>query len=96
MDKHTVTSKLRERAGELASAGLRHLYLHGSVVRGQERANSDVDLAADFATGLSLVDLLRIEGLLSDILGTKVDLADAARLKDRIRENFEREAELVF
>ena len=37
-----------------------------------------------------------IKNRLSDILGVEADLADAERLKDEVRTNFDREAELVF
>ena len=46
MDKSTVIARLREHEPELKAAGIIHLGLHGSVVRGNVTSCSDVDLIA--------------------------------------------------
>ena len=55
----------------------------GSVARGEDRPDSDVDLLADFPPGLSLLGLDRLQADLEGILGTRVDLIPAADLKTR-------------
>jgi len=98
MDKETVIATLRAHEAELKNAGIVHLHLHGSVVRGVAGPRSDVDLAAQF-------DRVKVRGILaevglqnrlSDILGAVADLAAFDRLEAEVRRNFEREAELVF
>ena len=59
---------------------------------------SDVDLIAEFDTAreYSLLDRVRLENWLADMLGVKVDLASAGMLKDDVRERAAREAVLAF
>ena len=99
MDKSTIIGKLREHEAELKAEGVEHLFLHGSYARGTAvRELSDVDLIAEFDTSreFSLVDRVRLENRLADMLGTKVDLAPAQMLKDDVRERAAREAVLAF
>jgi predicted nucleotidyltransferase len=48
MNKENVKATLRAHEPELKAEGIIHLHLHGSVVRGEARPESDVDLAAQF------------------------------------------------
>jgi len=52
-----------------------YLGLFGSVARGEDTVNSDVDLLIDFNRPKSLFDLADVKIYLQDILGRKVDLA---------------------
>jgi predicted nucleotidyltransferase len=99
MDKALIIAKLREHEPELKAAGVEHLFLHGSYARGTAlRELSDVDLIAEFDTAreYSLLDRVRLENRLADMLGVKVDLAPARMLKDDVRERAAREAVLAF
>ena len=98
MDKSIVVAKLREHEPELKAAGIVRLSIFGSVARGDSSAQSDVDLMAelDSSKQFSLLDMVRLENRLADILGAKVDLAPARALKDGIRERATREAVLAF
>jgi uncharacterized protein len=98
MDKSTVLAKLRAHETELKAAGIVHLSIFGSVARGDSSAQSDVDLMAelDSSKQFSLLDMVRLENRLADILGAKVDLAPSQALKDEIRERATREAVLAF
>ena len=98
MDKVTVIAKLREYEPELKAAGILRLSLFGSVARGEASSASDVDLMAEFDSSkeFSLLDMVRLENRLADILGVRVDLTPARALKNRIRERAIREAVLAF
>lgn len=98
MHKDVVKAKLLSLEPALKAAGIIHLHLHGSVVRGDATPESDVDVAAQFdkTNRLSLIDLVGLQNMMSDTLGVEVDLCDADRLKEHVRNNFDREAELVF
>jgi predicted nucleotidyltransferase len=99
MDKALIIAKLREHEPELRAAGVEHLFLHGSYARGTAlRELSDVDLIAEFDTAreYSLLDRVRLENRLADMLGVKVDLAPAMMLKEDVRERAAREAVLAF
>jgi predicted nucleotidyltransferase/DNA-binding XRE family transcriptional regulator len=74
-----------------AAHGVRNLGVFGSVARGEDRPDSDVDLLADLPPGLSLFGLGRVEADLEAILGSRVDLTPAADLKPGVRARVERD-----
>src|SRR5215467_7814614 len=88
MDRSTVLSILREHEPELKAAGIRRLFLFGSVARGEASSESDVDLMAEFdpAKQFSILDLVHMENRLADMLGVSVDLSSAVVMKERILE----------
>ena len=98
LNKHDVLDMLREHATELRAAGIAHLRLHGSVVRGDSSVESDVDLIAQFdsSKGLTLIQMVQLENRLSDLLGARVELSSQDMLKAPVREAAAREAVLAF
>ena len=74
-----------------AAHGIQNLRVFGSVARGEDRPDSDVDLLADLPPGLSLFGLGRAEADLEAILGARVELIPAADLKPGVRERAERD-----
>lgn len=98
MNKGCVIETLRRHEPELKAAGIVHLRLFGSVARGEESAESDVDLMADFdrSRRLTLFDMARLENRLSDLLGEKVELCPAASMKEPVRARALREAVHAF
>lgn len=83
--------RLRRARGEvqsvLASAGMSHPRVFGSVARGEDREGSDLDLMVTANESVGLMALARIEAELGQILGMKVDLV----LDDAIRADLEEE-----
>ena len=65
----------------LARYGLSNARLFGSVARGDEGSESDVDLLVDVPPGVGLVTLGRCQAELERILGAQVDLVPAGDLK---------------
>ncbi len=98
MQRPEIIEKLRAHRAELRAAGIVHLRLHGSVARGEASVNSDVDLIAEFEPGrrLTLIDMVKLENRLHDLLGVKVDLSPANTLKEPVRRRADREAVLAF
>ena len=90
-----VGRRVRRHRQDLISAaaahGIQNLRVFGSVARGEDRPDSDVDLLADLPPGLSLFGLGRVEAELEAILGTRVDLIPAADLKPGVRKRVERD-----
>jgi uncharacterized protein len=87
-----VGRRVRRHRQDLVAAaahGVSNLRVFGSVARGEDRPDSDVDLLADFPPELSLFGLSRLEADLEAILGTRVDLIPAADLKPGVRERVE-------
>ena len=76
---------------------VRRLALFGSVLRGELRPDSDLDVLVDFeeghTPGFAFFD---IEAELSRILGRSVDLNTPQFLNPTIRQRVEAEAEAVF
>ena len=75
------------------AAGIRRLSLFGSVARGDDAAESDVDLAAELdpAAGIDLVSLIGLERRLGEMLGRPVDLLPEPVEKPRLRATIERD-----
>lgn len=99
MDRDRIIATLRAHEPELKAAGVVRLRIFGSVARGEHGTDSDLDILVDFADtsgGVSLLELVRLENRLSDLLGIHVDLVQGKSLKSRVRRNVEREAILAF
>ncbi|MHB8296687.1 MAG: helix-turn-helix domain-containing protein [Acidimicrobiales bacterium] len=65
----------------LSRYGLANARMFGSVARGEEGSESDVDLLVDVPEGVGLVTLGRCQAELEGLLGTRVDLVPAGDLK---------------
>ncbi len=93
-----VIAALRAHEAELRDAGVRRLSLFGSVARGDEHADSDVDLAAEFDPGarMDLFRLAALERRVAEIVGRRVDLMPEPTEKPRLRANIERDRRLAF
>jgi hypothetical protein len=98
VDKNRILEILRSHAPELQAAGIAHLRLFGSVVRGEATPESDVDLMADFdpTKTITLMTLGGFDQRLRELLGTDVDLCTAHLLKPHVREHALREAVVAF
>jgi predicted nucleotidyltransferase len=69
----------------VGSAGGSNLRVFGSVARGEDTSDSDVDLLVDLPEDTSLFAVLALEGTLERILKVKVDLSPVGSLKPRVR-----------
>ena len=98
MNKEEVINKLRAHESELKAAGIVRLSVFGSVARGENSPESDVDLLADFdkSKHYTLLTMGRLENRLADLLGTRVDLSSPEWLKESVRKQAMREAVLAF
>lgn len=76
----------------VAEAGGSNLRVFGSVARGEDRPDSDVDLLVDLPEGTGLFTLQALEGRLRRILKVDVDLTPPGSLKPRVRAEAEAEA----
>ncbi len=65
---------------------VKQIGIFGSYARGEQKKQSDVDLLVEFeeSSNLTLLDFIRLENYLSDLLGVKVDLVEKQTLKPRI------------
>ncbi|MDA8329751.1 MAG: helix-turn-helix domain-containing protein [Candidatus Dormibacteraeota bacterium] len=68
-----------------ARYGVLGLAVFGSVARGEERPDSDVDLLGELPTGMGLFGLGRLQSDLEAVVGLPVDLIPAGDLKPNLR-----------
>jgi uncharacterized protein len=83
---------------ELRRRGVRHLAVFGSVARGDDRPDSDIDLAVEIEPGRSF-SLFRMEEtrlFLEDALRQRVDLEEIESFRPHVRAAFERERIPIF
>ena len=70
---------------EIKSVVARHkgraVAIFGSVARGEETPDSDIDFLVDMEKGASLFDLIRIEMALEDLLPCRSDVISLGGLK---------------
>jgi predicted nucleotidyltransferase len=93
-----VRSRLAAKEPELRRRGVRHLALLGSIARGEDRADSDVDLAVEIEERqpFSLIRMEETQLLLEDALLRRVDLGEIDSFRPTVRDAFERDRILIF
>jgi uncharacterized protein len=78
-----VTSKRKQVLDVAARHHANRVRLFGSVARGDDRPDSDIDFLVDFSQDSSLFDLMRMTRELEELLGHKVDVVSTGGLTDR-------------
>ena len=86
MEREEITRILALHRKELEGLGVRSLALFGSVVRGEARPDSDVDILVKFSKPVGLFEFIRLKHRLEEILGRSVDLVTRAALKPQLRD----------
>lgn len=102
MTKEEIIAKLLEHRSEFEAAGVRHMSLFGSVARGDDRPDSDIDIAvaleerviqSGFGYFSTLEDVReKIEGM----TGRSVDVLPEPVSKERLRRELERDRVIAF
>lgn len=79
---------LREEKTNLSRLGIERIGIFGSIIRGEARPDSDIDILIDLApdSELTLFSLIEIEQRLSEKLDSKIDLVLSSDLKPYIAE----------
>lgn len=79
---NTLRNEKRAEILRLAEThGARNIRVFGSVVRADNRDDSDVDLLVEFDKGKSLLDLIGLKLDLENLLGAKVDVVTPNSLR---------------
>jgi uncharacterized protein len=83
-----LTLLLRDRRDEIVAAaarhGVRNVRVFGSVARGEETAESDVDLLVDLDPGVGMFALGALEVELEELLGREVDVVIERALRESV------------
>ena len=82
--RERVTAVRTELCAIVERFGGRNPRLFGSVARGQDGPGSDVDLMVDLGRGLGIFALMRIQDEAEQLLGTRVDVVDAAGMDPQV------------
>lgn len=89
MNKNEIITELRNLDEEICGkyrAKVKGVF--GSVIRGEDRQGSDLDVLVEFVDGATLLDFVGLALYLEDKLGIAVDIVPAdtikSELKDRI------------
>ncbi len=99
LDLTTIVEVLSAHKGELQEKyGIKEMGVFGSYVRGEEKKQSDIDILVEFENHarVSLLDFIRLEHAIEDLLGVKVDLVEKSTLKPRIGKRILREIRYIW
>ncbi|WP_454860737.1 nucleotidyltransferase family protein [Promicromonospora soli] len=83
-----LTLLLRDRRDQVVEVAARHgarnVRVFGSVARGEDTAESDIDLLVDLDPGVGLFALGALEVELEELLGREVDVVIARALRESV------------
>jgi predicted nucleotidyltransferase len=83
MSRDEILARLQAHEDELRRMGVRSLALFGSVARGDDTPESDVDVLVSIEpeAELSLLGMARIERRLGELLGREIDMVEREMLR---------------
>lgn len=99
MSRDEIITILRRHEAELRRLGVAQLSLFGSVARGDDGTDSDVDIAAQFDPNarLGVFAIAGIEARLTEILGGRpVDLLEEPARRPSLKQEIERDRVRAF
>lgn len=94
MNRDKIIESLHHNRELLTRFHVRSLSIFGSVVRGEARSGSDIDILVEFEQDapIGLFEFVRLKQELSALLGMKVDLGMPDALHPALKENILKEA----
>lgn len=89
-----VIRLLRSNRAELEKIGIRHAEIFGSVARGEDLPDSDVDILVDLDPDIvrDLFAYSRVQRTLQDLVGRRVDIARRGRTRPELDADLIRDA----
>jgi predicted nucleotidyltransferase len=87
MTRHEALRRLTRNRERLRTYSVRHIAVFGSTARDQATVHSDVDLLVEFDPGqqVGLFAFVRLLDYLTDVMGTRIDLATPDALRAEMR-----------
>ncbi len=94
MDKQQVLEKLKNERHQLNEFNVDALYLFGSIVKGGQNPQSDVDILVEFEPDakIGFFTFVRLQKSLEIILGCKVDLTTREALNKHLKDKILKES----
>jgi hypothetical protein len=87
MRRDDVIARLKEAEPALRARGIRRAAVFGSVARGDDRPDSDIDILVEFEPGRegTIYDYVAIKEFVAGLFDEPVDVIDRAGLKPHLR-----------
>lgn len=93
MSVSNTINRRREEILDIARKfGAKNVRVFGSVARGEEGPESDIDIIVEMEKGSSLLDIIAIKQDIEELLGRKVDVVTEASISPYIRDEVLKEA----
>ena len=95
MNRNEAVAKLKDYADAIKARGATSLYLFGSAVRDEAKADSDLDLFIDYDPETkipNMFQLMKIEEEISAALGIAVTITTRNALHPLMKDTIERQA----
>ncbi len=98
MDKQQVIDILKSYEAELRHRGILHAALFGSVARGDNRPDSDIDIMIEIdpAAHITVFDYVGLKEYIASLFAITVDVVDRHALKPYIRPPVESDSIYAF
>ena len=98
MNAQDAIATLRRHEGALRARGVVHAAVFGSVARGDNRPDSDLDILVEFEPGAegSIYEYVRFKEYVAGLFVVPVDVIDRAALKPYLRAPTARDAVYAF
>lgn len=100
MEREKIIAAIRSHEAELRAAGVASLSVFGSVARGEDNSDSDLDVALMLSPGrrgLAYFSQMNfVKQKLEDIVGRKVDIVSEPVRHERLRQNIQRDRAIAF
>ena len=80
----------------LKNQEVRKMPVFGSYVRGEKKPESDIDIIVEFSGRKSLLEFVKIERKLSEVLGIKVDLLTEKSISPYLIDTIKREMRIIY
>jgi hypothetical protein len=99
MTRDQIVARIKAGEAAIRAEGVAHIAIFGSRARGDERADSDLDVLIDIAPDLekfSLLDLAGVGLLLSDLTGIEANVQMRRSLSERFKERIADDVVEVF
>lgn len=92
LNKEEIFEKI---AQVLKNKGARKIAIFGSYARNEQKPGSDIDIIVEFLGRKSLLELVRIERELSEILGIRVELLTEKSISPYLIDSIKKEMESI-
>ena len=98
MKRDDIIDTLRHQEAALRARGVRHVALFGSAARGDDRADSDIDILIEIEPGarVTVYDYVGVKRYIAGLFDEAVDVVDREGLKPHLKDASARDAVYAF